>query len=818
LVYISDMSIIFFTNKLNIMKFKTLLLFFLLIITAIQLNAQIDPIEIEHDVERPCASLVNVQQECNKDGTVTITYQIANNTLCNVSSVTILYQGGLGQSIPINIGPQTVSTPLTQTFLGSVLGTSVCFDLILVNEEGRKCCSTRACFKVNKVCCDLKSKIYSVSCGPYGTAHIGIGGGTPPYSGPGFQQGVGNFYVYGLSSGTHTLTFTDSEGCKIDVTVTVQSERCCGFDAELLYVKGCAPKGEASIHVTGGTPPYSGPGTQNALGYFYVTGLTAGDHILTYTDANRCEISITVTIEKCCELKADLISSGGCSPNGWARIFISGGTGPYSGPGQEVGTIGNFVVQGLTAGTHVLVYTDANGCEIEVTVIIEDCCDLEAELIDTGGCPPNAWARIFVSGGTPPYFGPGTEFGAVGNFIISNLSSGTETVEYTDANGCIVNVTYTIPVNNLNSTVTNSGGCGSNGFAQISVSGGTPPYSSGTQVNSSGNFVFFNLSSGTHTFTFTDANGCSVTETVTIADTTLDASIVSQINATCTSNGRVTIELQGGNPPYSGPPNATNVFFNYWEITDLPPGDYIFPFTDSNGCEVEVPVTILDDTVYSNCADFLAFTADQNNDDDKFFTSGVSASITVHLEAYCIPDRVFIYKNGALIITLTAGSDPCDGNNSCNGDSSQACAEFCVEPCDRIRFEFEGDWCADSCPSNVTAWNFSVTDCSNCNGGGSSIISETNSDLISFRERNNIDPEAENSLINELSESVEVFPNPVTDILTVSYSSQTMEYQTARIFNSAGSLLYTVNMEGQNQVQIDASTFPQGNGLSNLIC
>ena len=475
---------------------------------------------------KPCASLVNVQQTCEEDGTVTLTFHVANNTTCSSSAITLIPDHGIGQSYPISTPGGTVSST-SITYSGATPGSTLCFTVILHGSEGTDCCTTTVCLEVDccgsEGCCDLEAEVIDQSCGPNAWVRISVTGGTQPYSGPGNQVGVpGNFIVTGLSAGTYTYTYTDSAGCEVEVTFTIQGEKCCGFDAQVVD-QSCAPDAWVRINVSGGTPPYSGPGNQvGAIGNFIVTGLSAGTYTYTYTDSNGCAIDVTFTIqseEDCCELEATLADQS-CAPNAWVRIVVSGGTQPYSGPGMQVGTAGNFVVTGLSAGTYTYTYTDSEGCEAEVTfTIIES--DLQATPGNTGGCPPDAWAVVSVTGGTQPYSGPGQEIGTAGNFVIQGLDAGTHTFTYTDSDGCTAQATVTIDEGpELTSLATTSSDC-TDGTVEITLSGGTAPYyGPDNQQSSSGYFFYGGLAPGNYVWTFFDADGCEVEVSFTITVST----------------------------------------------------------------------------------------------------------------------------------------------------------------------------------------------------------------------------------------------------------------------------------------------------------
>jgi len=604
------------------------------------MQAQIDPTEIDLEIENSCASLVNIQKECLEDETVEFTFQIANNSQCNVSSVSFNSLGGLNQNFIVNIPAQSISSPLTLSFPNSTIGTSVCYNLVLNGNEGGNCCSTKVCFDVKNECCKLSANVKSVSCGPNATAHIVIEDGVPPYSGPGMQTAFNNFIVDGLSEGSHTLTYKDSSGCEIDLTFVVDGGECCGFDAELIL-------------------------------------------------------------------------TGGCAPNAWARIFVSGGTPPYIGPGTEIGGPGNFIVLGLSVGDHVLTYYDANRCEISVTVSIKDCCGFDAKLVKTGGC-------------------------------------------------------------------------GSTGWAQILVYGGLPPYTSGNQTNINGDFIFLNLESGTHTFEFTDANGCIVSESVTIKGTTLNADLTSLINPTCTGDGSVIIEVSGGSPPYFGPSNSTEIMQNIFEIDGLAPGDYTFTFEDSKGCGVEINVSL---GIEGSCSQFTFNRDETDSNSNGIYTeslsSGISGTIDLTFFGYEVPDSLVVSVNGVIVVNLSVGSSNCDG-----ASGAYILSDFCINECDIIEFEVYDNICS----LNKTLWDLELK-CSQVCDDASGLINK-NPQNISLRDNNF---KMSESYYEELElnsqNSILIYPNPVNDFLNISNLGSIIEYQTAKVFNASGS-----------------------DGLSNLIC
>ena len=103
----------------------------------------------------------------------------------------------------------------------------------------------------------------------------------------------------------------------------------------------------------------------------------------------------------------------------------------------------------------------------------------------------------------------------------NNLSAGIYTVNLKDANGCtssIENVTIKASDFTFNADIVADNSClGSNGSVTINVESGNPPY---TYRIGNGSFsdvnTFAGLSTGNHSVTVKDNNGCSITLSLTV--------------------------------------------------------------------------------------------------------------------------------------------------------------------------------------------------------------------------------------------------------------------------------------------------------------
>lgn len=138
------------------------------------------------------------------------------------------------------------------------------------------------------------------------------------------------------------------------------------------------------------------------------------------------------------------------------------------------------------------------------------------------------------------------------------------------------------------------------GQITATVQNGTPPY---TYIWSTGDSIttvatsnsISNLAAGTYSVTVSDANGCTLTDAVTLANVdpplfiSLDPTMVTCIGG---SDGQIVANVTGGTAPYNyiwAPAGGTNA-----TATGLPAGTYWVIATDIYGCQISDTVTLIE--------------------------------------------------------------------------------------------------------------------------------------------------------------------------------------------------------------------------------
>jgi gliding motility-associated-like protein len=432
-------------------------------------------------------------------------------------------------------------------------------------------------------------------------AYGGAGSYTYVWS-PGGQTGSG---ASGLAYGVYTVTVTDANGCSMNASIVVNEPRCAAFDGTVKITNVlCAGNmnGDASVFLSGGTPPYSiqwnDPSAQTGAS---AINLGAGTYEVLATDSNGCNFAQTITITQPAQLtnvmNSTNVTTGGGS-NGTATANPFGGTQPYTFNWNTGGT--TQMITGLSAGTYVLNLSDTNNCQVIDSVMILDapCQNLvlasSATSVSCNGANDGS-AFVIALHGDAPYTYSWSN-GAT-SATASNLAAGTYVVTVTDANNCSAfkNIIVTEPQALSIALAPTAISCfnQNDGTIELSVAGGTFPYYYSWSNSISVEDQAY-LSDGTYSVTVTDANGCSANGSATIVRPAEITMTYTNTAVTCNSGSDASIDItvNGGILPY-------NFSWNNGEVTEdlssVQSGQYIPTVTDANGCSLTLSLGILID-------------------------------------------------------------------------------------------------------------------------------------------------------------------------------------------------------------------------------
>lgn len=405
----------------------------------------------------------------------------------------------------------------------------------------------------------------------------------------------------GLLPGIYTIDITDVNGCTEtvdiplgttngpDLTISSTDETCYGL-----------ANGTGTVVATGNNPfiyAWTSGGSLDTE-----SNLSEGQYFVTVTDNLGCvsneSVQISAPDSLVLGLPTMIDASCDIACDGEATVILTGGTLGYSytwDGGQTTQT-----ATGLCVGVNNVTITDANGCQLQTSVDVNYTNLLSSTVVETDAACGLCDGEATVTGA-----------GGSGNYTITWYDGSTGSTHldlcagiypYTladNASGCSTDLEATInnidgPDNDVVVITDVTCGGGADGSADVTVSGGTTPYTylwvpTGQTTN-----ILTNVPAGTYNLEVSDSNDCKRVVPVTINDgSTIDISYLS-VGSNCgSSDGSIDLTITGGVTPYiiswSGPGGFTSSSLTE---TGLAAGIYTINVTDNNGCTESIMIPL----------------------------------------------------------------------------------------------------------------------------------------------------------------------------------------------------------------------------------
>lgn len=534
--------------------------------------------------------------------TVTV---VSSSVTCNGScngSATVTVIG----TNPININ---WAPPISST--NSVV-TGLCQGTFAVNvSDATNCLISQTITIAQPPTFSLNPVVTNPKCGTAcdGTITTSPSGGTAPYSYTWTPGSINSPTLSNICGGNYTASITDGNNCAYTQTfsVTQPSSITITFTKRDALCNGVC-SGTVTAIPSGGTGPYTFSWTP--VGAFAgsvlnnLINLCANVYTVTVTDANNCSTTATVQISEPPVLTGTLtVQNALCNSqcNGSATITAGGGT-PVYGYGWIGSASTSSIVTGLCAGSYSSTITDANGCTLTQSFVINSPAGISVTLTPSnptcnGAC--NGSVTTIATGGTGVLTYSWIATGSGQN--PTGLCAGNYTVIVTDANGCTgQNVTVlTNPASLLaNVTFTNPSCPGiCNGTAISNPASGTAPFTyTWTTAPVQNTQSVSALCSGTYSVIVMDSKGCLDTQQVVLNGPLTLTINPSASPASCgVCNGSINIIPSGGTPNYSLTWNpavgvgtvAVNVCAGIYTVTvtdaNSCTSNFSIPLSNSNG-------------------------------------------------------------------------------------------------------------------------------------------------------------------------------------------------------------------------------------------
>ncbi|MEA3443208.1 MAG: SprB repeat-containing protein, partial [Bacteroidota bacterium] len=420
-----------------------------------------------------------------------------------------------------------------------------------------------------------------------GSIDVSVTGGVLPYSYI-WSHGANTQDVSGLCAGTYTVTVVDGTGASsgiFDWTYTQTADN----HTILIPATGITIDGQPPVSgdyfgafynlnggglACGGYVPYTGSvtaiaawGTESGLN----NGFAASEVFKWkyFRVADGTEIDLTPTYSP--PGPGGVVNDSTYTPQGVSQItsFIGISTPPAA------------------AQTDTLTFTITEPTEIVLSGVVTDVtCNL-----DTDGA-----VDLSVSGGSSPY-----TFAWDNSEItedLTGLAAGTYIVVVTDDIGCTSTMSFIVTEPDAISITGNINFVSCYGLADgaidVSVSGGTPPYTYAWS-NSEITEDLSGLAAGTYTVIVTDNAGCTASNSFTVVEPNELLATAAVTNLLCNNDnsGAIDLSVSGGTLPYTFAWDNSEVTE---DLTGLAAGTYNVVVTDDNGCSVSGSYTVTEPT------------------------------------------------------------------------------------------------------------------------------------------------------------------------------------------------------------------------------
>lgn len=482
-----------------------------------------------------------------------------------------------------------------------------------------------------------------------GSVTVRVTGGTLPYKYK-WSSGDSTLNITNVPAGSYSFTVTDAGGCTQLVKATLAQPTKLEYDVKAVTNVACFndKSGAIDIAVSGGVGPYTYKWNNNTITQD-LEGVGAGKYTVQVADAKGCTKTINAEVTQPAELvlRLDTVRHINCfgDKSGAINISVSGGVAPYRYIWSNGATTQDIAQ--LPAGEYTVTVTDSKGCSKTQNATVNQPPQLVTKLAEVKNinCAGDKTGSITLSvtGGAKPYSFKWSTGSSSQN--LEHVGAGTYTVTIADAKGCsqTLSATITQPIKLVSSIATvKDVTCfgGSNGVVNISVIGGTQPYtykwSNGATVQD-----LTDTKAGRYHLTIVDANGCR--------DTTIQATIkepallnvqvkkVTDITRYGLNSGAISVTVSGGVQPYKYSWSNGAVT---QDIAGVPGGNYSLSVMDANGCDKSINAVI--------------------NQPPPLFVKLLSVQ-----DIKCAED-----KNGSIAIEVTGGVPPYDYKWS-NGDSTK---------------------------------------------------------------------------------------------------------------------------------------------------
>lgn len=270
---------------------------------------------------------------------------------------------------------------------------------------------------------------------------------------------TGGGYQYSWSTGATTSSISNATAGAYSVTITNNG---CSATASVMVTEpaqltvtatsssaGCSGASNGTVTATagGGASPYTYAWTNSTGGSVATTGLASGTYTVVATDANGCTATANTTMTAGAGFVASLTAGTIACHGGNTSVTASPSGDGYQyswNTGATTASISN-----ATAGIYSVTITN-NGCTAAASVTVTEPAQIAVVPVATSASclSNNGSIALTISGGTGPYMvtlDGAAGVATTGTLTINSIAAGSHVIGVTDATGCAVTVSCTVP-------------------------------------------------------------------------------------------------------------------------------------------------------------------------------------------------------------------------------------------------------------------------------------------------------------------------------------------------------------------------------------
>lgn len=419
-----------------------------------------------------------------------------------------------------------------------------------------------------------------------GSIDLSVSGGFPPYTYL-WQDGDTTEDRTGLSAGAYSVIAMDALGQQAEAAFKVTSPALLEVGTEIVYQSCDTTRNTVYLSLEGGVEPYAIEWSNGATDTLQAADMEEGSHSVTVADANGCTVTHPFTMEPPAPFTAR-IARDACL-TGELAIISAGGQAPFDIRWSTGSSESEIEVDSI--GTYWVSLTDAQGCTVSDTVVVDSLVTLSAtaeyELATCSGGLGSIY--VTIEGGVQPIewlwsTGDTTQ-------SLTEVPGGSYSLTVTDGRGVECEETFDFylpdaPETTISASVSSISCAGADdGHIELDTIIGVGPF---VVVWSTGDTteVLTDLAAGSYLVSVTDSLGCVVTSSFSIMEPdTLQVAL----DADFCKRASINAQVSGGTPPFTYFWNGT--IGNASMVPDSA-GTYEVLVVDINGCSDQDSITI----------------------------------------------------------------------------------------------------------------------------------------------------------------------------------------------------------------------------------